>query len=196
MNVEIEGYHGTDKEKIESICLNNFEINKDYENKLFLGFGVYFFFEYEDAVDWNIKKLKDDLNRVPKYDELKNKKGVIKADLKFQDTDVIDLDDKETLFKFELLVEKYQGKLSTKREFINAKNKTAAILNMLYNRKLIKRNIIIKTFIETIKTNKFLSSLKNYPRKMICIKDNKYIYNIQKYDGLSEDKYNSIVYFY
>ncbi|HJJ11747.1 MAG TPA: hypothetical protein OIM48_00295 [Clostridiaceae bacterium] len=196
MDVEIEGYHGTDKENIESICSNNFEIKKDLKNKLFLGFGAYFFFEYEDAVDWNVKELRDDLNRVPKYDELQNKKSVVKADIKCKDTDILNLDDKEMLLKFEILVEKYQGKLSTKPEFINAKNKTAAIINMLYQRKLIKRNIIIKTFIETIKTNRFLQSLKNYPRKMICVKDNKYISNIYEYNELSKEKYDSIVYFY
>lgn len=196
MDVEIEGYHGTDKENIESICSNNFEIKKDLKNKLFLGFGAYFFFEYEDAVDWNVKELRDDLNRVPKYDELQNKKSVVKADIKCKDTDILNLDDKEMLLKFEILVEKYQGKLSTKLEFINAKNKTAAIINMLYQRKLIKRNIIIKTFIETIKTNRFLQSLKNYPRKMICVKDNKYISNIYEYNELSKEKYDSIVYFY
>lgn len=196
MDVEIEGYHGTDKENIESICSNNFEIKKDLKNKLFLGFGAYFFFEYEDAVDWNVKELRDDLNRVPKYDELQNKKSIVKADIKCKDTDILNLDDKEMLLKFEILVEKYQGKLSTKPEFINAKNKTAAIINMLYQRKLIKRNIIIKTFIETIKTNRFLQSLKNYPRKMVCVKDNKYIYNIYEYNELSKEKYDSIVYFY
>lgn len=196
MDVEIEGYHGTDKENIESICSNNFEIKKDLKNKLFLGFGAYFFFEYEDAVDWNVKELRDDLNRVPKYDELQNKKSVVKADIKCKDTDILNLDDKEMLLKFEILVEKYQGKLSTKPEFINAKNKTAAIINMLYQRKLIKRNIIIKTFIETIKTNRFLQSLKNYPRKMVCVKDNKYISNIYEYNELSKEKYDSIVYFY
>ncbi len=196
MDVEIEGYHGTDKENIESICSNNFEIKKDLKNKLFLGFGAYFFFEYEDAVDWNVKELRDDLNRVPKYNELQNKKSVVKADIKCKDTDILNLDDKEMLLKFEILVEKYQGKLSTKPEFINAKNKTAAIINMLYQRKLIKRNIIIKTFIETIKTNRFLQSLKNYPRKMVCVKDNKYISNIYEYNELSKEKYDSIVYFY
>ena len=67
---------------------------------------------------------------------------------------------------------------------------------MLYQRKLIKRNIIIKTFIETIKTNRFLQSLKNYPRKMVCVKDNKYISNIYEYNELSKEKYDSIVYFY
>ena len=196
MDVEIEGYHGTDKQNIESICSNNFEIKKDLKNKLFLGFGAYFFFEYEDAVDWNVKELRDDLNRVPKYNELQNKKSVVKADIKCKDTDILNLDDKEMLLKFEILVEKYQGKLSTKPEFINAKNKTAAIINMLYQRKLIKRNIIIKTFIETIKTNRFLQSLKNYPRKMVCVKDNKYISNIYEYNELSKEKYDSIVYFY
>ena len=39
----LTGYHGTKKELVETICTNNFNINKDVNNKLFLGFGIYFF---------------------------------------------------------------------------------------------------------------------------------------------------------
>ena len=43
MDEDIIGYHGTKKELVESICTENFIINNDEDNKLFLGYGIYFF---------------------------------------------------------------------------------------------------------------------------------------------------------
>lgn len=57
MNVEMTGYHGTKKESVQSICVNNFNINEDVNNKLFLGFGIYFFYSCDDAIDWNVKNF-------------------------------------------------------------------------------------------------------------------------------------------
>lgn len=190
------GFHGTKKENVKLICENNFKINNDIKNNLFLGAGIYFFFIYDDAIDWNVKELKRILQRVPKYDELKEQTGVVKADIICKEDEVLDLDCKEMLYKFEMLLKKCQGKLITKREYINAKNKTAAVINMLYSRKLIKRNVILKTFIETIRTNDDLSGLKNYPRKMICVKNNSFVHNIEEYGELTDEKYESIIYFY
>ena len=189
------GFHGTKKDNIESICINNFDENDDILNRLFLGSGIYFFYEYEDAIDWNIKESKKNLNRLPDFLELKQRYGVIKSNIICDKNRILDLDNKEMFFKLEKLLEKYEGKLTTKEEYIKAKNKTSAIINMLYKRKLIERDVIIKTFIEKIDINKNLASLKNYPRKMFCVKSNILITNREEYNCLTEEMFNSIIYF-
>ena len=75
MNEEklITGYHGTKRENIDSICKNNFSISLDKENKLFLGYGVYFFYSCEDALDWNIKKFIEEFKYLPEYKIVINK---------------------------------------------------------------------------------------------------------------------------
>ena len=105
------------------------------------------------------------------------------------------MDEKENLYKFEMLVEKIKGKLETKEEYRRARNKTSAIINMMYSRKLINKKMIIKTFVEQINV-KNLSSFKNYSRKMFCIKDNNIIKENKEKTDINEDLFNSIIYFY
>lgn len=191
----MEGYHGTLKENIESICINNFNINPDTNNKLYLGYGIYFFVELNDALDWNIKQYKDQHNCNPHYEKIIEDYGIIKSIIVVNKNEILDLDNKDILRKFELLISKCIRKLVTKEQYIKAPNKTAAILNMMYHRGKIKRKVIIKTFFEPIGT-KYLNSFKNYPRKMICIKTNDIIKQNIIVDDISKEEYDSIVYFY
>lgn len=196
MNEEtLEGYHGTKRENIDSICKNNFSMSLDKENKLFLGYGVYFFYLCDDALDWNIKKLIEEFKYLPGYEIVLNKYGIIKSVIKSKEDDILDLDNKDKLYKLEILIKKFEGKFVTTPEYIRAKNKTSAIINILYNRKLMNKKILSKTFFEQIKT-KELNSLKNYPRKMFCVKDTRIIMENREETDITKDLFDSIIYFY
>lgn len=197
MNEEklITGYHGTKRENIDSICKNNFSISLDKENKLFLGYGVYFFYSCEDALDWNIKKFIEKFKYLPEYKIVINKYGIIESNIYVKEDDILDLDNKEKLYRLEILIKKFEGKFVTKPEYIRAKNKTSAIINILYNRKLMNKKILSKTFFEQIKT-KELNSFKNYPRKMFCIKDTSIINKNKEEKNINNDLFDSIIYFY
>lgn len=189
------GYHGTKKENVEIICKENFHINLDKENKLFLGYGIYFFDLCDDALDWNIKNFIKEFKYLPKYEMILNKYGIIESKIKVEEKDILDLDSKENLYKLEILIKKIEGKLVTKQEYIRAKNKTSAIINIMYNRKLIDKKLIIRTFFETINTKK-LNALKNYPRKMFCVKEPSIIIKNKEKEDISKELFNSIIYFY
>ncbi len=191
----ITGYHGTKRENIDSICKNNFSISLDKENKLFLGYGVYFFYLCEDALDWNIKKFIEEFKYLPEYKIVINKYGIIESNIYVKEDDILDLDNKEKLYRLEILIKKFEGKFVTKPEYIRAKNKTSAIINILYNRKLMNKKILSKTFFEQIKT-KELNSFKNYPRKMFCIKDTSIINKNKEEKNINNDLFDSIIYFY
>ena len=187
MNEEIlTGYHGTKRENIDLICKNNFLISLDKENNLFLGYGVYFFYLCDDALDWNIKKFIEDFKYLPGYEIILNKYGIIKSNIRLKEDDVLDLDNKDKLYKLEILIKKFEGKLVTKQEYIRAKNKTSAIINILYHRKLMNKKILSKTFFEQIKT-KELNSFKNYPRKMFCVKDTNVIIENKEEKNINKD---------
>lgn len=83
----------------------------------------------------------------------------------------------------------------TKTEYRRSKNKTSAIINMMYRRKLITRKVIIKTFVEEIKP-KIFDSFKSYPRKMFCVKDKSIIFNNKEVENLNEELVKSVMYFY
>ena len=191
----IVGYHGTKKENIESICTNNFYIKEDNNGKLFLGSGVYFFCLCDDAIDWNVKKYFEEFLKVPTLELLISKYSIIESIIKVEKEDILDLDEKDKLYRLELLVDKIKGKLLTKPEFLRAKNKTGAIINMLYKRKLLSKKIILKTFVETINTKTF-DSLKNYSRKMLCVKDTSIILENREKIDINKDLFDSIIYFY
>lgn len=195
MNVEMTGYHGTKKEAVQSICKNNFNINKDVNNKLFLGFGIYFFYSCDDAIDWNVKSFIKEFSTLPQYDILLDKFSIIESKIEVDDTEILDLDEKENLYKFEMLVDKIKMKLAMSQEYAKSQNKTAAILNMLYKKNLTFKKVISKTFIEEINT-KHLHSLKNYPRKMFCIKDKSIILENKEKIDLNKNSFESIIYFY
>lgn len=107
----------------------------------------------------------------------------------------MDLDEKENLVKLEMLVDKIKGKLITKPEYQRARNKTSAIINMLYKRGKLKKKVIVKTFIETIDM-KNLSSFKNYARKMFCVKDVNVIARNKENKELKEEVFEGIIFFY
>lgn len=197
MNEEklVTGYHGTKRENIDLICKNNFSISLDKENKLFLGYGVYFFYLCEDALDWNIKKFIEEFKYLPEYEIVIKKYGIIESNIQVKEDDILDLDNKDKLYKLEILIKKFEGKFVTKPEYIRAKNKTSAIINILYNRKLMNKKILSKTFFEQIKT-KELNSFKNYPRKMFCIKDTSIIIENKEETDINNDLFDSIIYFY
>ena len=195
MNEKMTGYHGTKKELVESICTNNFNVDPDINNELFLGFGIYFFYFCDDAIDWNIKRFMKEFSCLPQWSILLDKFSVIESTIEVSKDDILDLDEKDKLYKFELLIEKIKGKLSTKSDFIRSKNKTAAIINMMYKRNMINKKVISKTFIEQINT-KYLNGLKNYPRKMFCVKDRSIILENKEKIDLSQNSFESIIYFY
>lgn len=192
---KITGYHGTKRENVENICTNNFNINEDKNNKLFLGYGIYFFDKYDDAVDWNIKAFIKELSYCPKYKILQEKYSIIESEIEVESDEILDLDEKENLFKLEMLVDKIKGKLITKPEYQRARNKTSAIINMLYKRGKLKKKVIVKTFIETIDM-KNLSSFKNYARKMFCVKDVNVIVRNKENTELKEEDFEGIIFFY
>ncbi len=191
----IIGYHGTKRENIDLICKDNFSMSLDKENKLFLGYGVYFFYLCDDALDWNIKRFIEDFKYLPGYEIILNKYGIIKSNIKLKENDILDLDNKDKLYKLEILIKKFEGKFVTKPEYLRAKNKTSAIINILYNRKLLNKKILSKTFFEQIKT-KELNSLKNYPRKMFCVKDTSIIKENREETNIDSKLFDSVIYFY
>lgn len=195
MDEEIVGYHGTKRTLVELICSNNFNINEDKENKLFLGSGIYFFYSCDDAIDWNVKKFRKEYSHLPNWENLIDNYAVIESVIKANKDDMLDLDEKDKLFKLEILIEKINKKLITNQEYIRAKNKTAAIINMMYQRKLIDKKIVSKTFMEKIDTRN-LSGLKNYPRKMFCVKDNSIIVENKEKIDIDKEIFDSIIYFY
>ena len=195
MDEDIIGYHGTKKELVESICTENFIINNDEDNKLFLGYGIYFFYSCDDALDWNVKCFIKKFSNLPNWEMLLSNYAIIESIIKVNKDEILDLDEKDKLYKFEILVEKIKGKLITKPEYLRAKNKTSAIINMMYRRNLIKKKLISKTFVEQINTKTF-DSFKNYSRKMFCVKDCSIILENKEKLDIDKELFQSIIYFY
>ena len=154
-----------------------------------------FFYLSDDALDWNIKSFIKEFSVLPQYNALLSKYSMIESSIKVNEQDFLDLDEKENLYKLEMLADKIKNKLAMSQEYARAPNKTAAILNMLYKKRLTSKKIISKTFFETINT-KELHSFKNYPRKMFCVKDKSIIFENKEKLDIDKKSFESIIYFY
>jgi len=192
---EIIGYHGTKKKLAKSICQNNFVINKDLDNKLYLGAGIYFFHICEDAIDWNIKNFKSVLNRLPNFKELIKKYTVIESRIQVNENEILDLDERENLYKLEKLVELFEKQLENNLEYKTAKYKTTAIINLLYKNGYMNSKVLSKTFIGKF-SPVYLEKFDSYPRKMFCVKDESIIVSNKEKLDINEKVFESIIYFY
>ena len=88
MNEEtLLGYHATDIKNIKSIIKNNFIESKESKGH-WLGRGIYFFDDLYYAVEWEIiGVIKQDIKD---YNELKQKCGILIAELDIKNYSVVD----------------------------------------------------------------------------------------------------------
>lgn len=191
----IIGYHGTKKEYVESIIDDNFKVCEDKESELLLGYGVYFFYEYDNALDWNIYRYKKRFLILPDFGSILSNYFIIESDIKVNEDDILDLDEIDKIYKLEIIVKKYANKFLTSFDYLNAKNKTSAIINMLYQKNIINKKLISKTFFSK-KKMKVFDSFKKHPRKMFCVKDRSIIVKNKEKLDVDENTFNSIIYFY
>ena len=192
----IIGYHGTTKQKAQSICESQFIINEDIENELYLGKGVYFYYNFTHAIEWILKMYRKENKNHIKYSELKLEYAIIEANIQTPKDRILDLDMRTQAIKFDRIVEKIRVRLINKPEYIKAKKKDAAVLNILQEMELISGvDIISKTFYEDIQYNKErVHNLGKIPKRMFCVKNINVIVSKEISNKLNKRIINETIY--
>lgn len=165
------GYHGTVGENIDSILQdilkNGFKISS--KNNEWLGKGIYFFDNINNAHWWNNSHKKKKLN-----------KGIIKAEIFSEIKHFLDLDDEEDRKKFESKIPKYKDILKSQGIEIKEEDASrilACLLLNLYSKehgiKLLKKTFSLnnKNYLEILsktQTQYCVIDNSNIRKKEIC----------------------------
>lgn len=168
----ITGYHGTTKENALKIYDSQaFIPNEDEENELFLGRGVYFYLEKNNAVFWNIKRMKD-RNKKIGYTVYSSEYDILEALLETEEDEILDLDQVENYLKFKKYLERVSNKLNESELYKNAKNKDAALINFMEKHGELGSTKVIKKIY--YQRNGTFDNIR-LSRTMLCVKDEKVI---------------------
>ena len=164
----IIGYHGTTKENASKIYNSQtFIPNEDEKNELFLGRGVYFYFEKNNAVFWNIKKMKEEHKKID-YIVYSSEYDILEVLIGMEEDEILDLDKIENYFKFKKYLERVSKILNQSEIYKNAKNKDAALINFMEKRGELEGVKIIKKIYH--QRNDTFDNIR-ISRTMLCVKD-------------------------
>ena len=159
------GYHGTLQSQFASIKREKFHLSTG--DKEWLGPGIYFFAEYENAVWWAkteaIKRVKT---------KTKNPSFVIQVNIWYKDSEYLDLDLAPDREQYESLVAQIESRLKKIPCFDKFDHATAKKLRRCFYCKLLFRGTPIKVLSCTFPTgyDKYDIPIN---RKQHCVSGNK-----------------------
>lgn len=188
MEEYLELYHGTLRENaVQIIKKQYFLVKEDFNNELFLGTGAYFYFDKINAIEWNSRNISkhNKTKLLPSFIELKNKYSIIKAICNVKAENILDLDNRDDILKYKLIVNKIKKYINID---LNCKNQLSIIINYLYKENLLNSiYIILKTFLFPINRRYGITLNK----RMACVKN---IDIIKKYEEteITLDEYNKL----
>lgn len=186
-----KGYHGTKLENALNIVKNQtFIFNPDDNNELFLGAGVYFYYDRLDAIEWNIKDYRDKNNyNFPEYKDLLDCYSIVETDLAINKGNILDLDDREGFIKYKEIVKNIKDFLKTIEDYKD-KNELATIINYLYKLGVMDNIYAIKkTFPFSIHNN---YGARGIQKLMICIKKIDILSNFILSEKIKMDEYKML----
>ena len=185
----IIGYHGTTKENALKIYDSQaFIPNEDEKNELFLGRGVYFYLEKNNAVFWNIKRMKDK-NKKIEYTVYSSEYDILEALIEMEEDEILDLDQIENYLKFKKYLERVSNILNESEFYKNAKNKDAALINFMEKRGDLGSTKVIKKIFYL--RNGTFDNIR-LSRTMFCVKDEKVIGPIMISEIVSKDIFDMV----
>ena len=183
------GYHGTTKENALKIYDSQaFIPNEDEKNELFLGRGVYFYLEKNNAVFWNIKRMKDK-NKKIEYTVYSSEYDILEALIEMEEDEILDLDQIENYLKFKKYLERVSNILNESEFYKNAKNKDAALINFMEKRGELGSTKVIKKIY--YQRNGTFDNIR-LSRTMFCVKDEKVIGPIMISEIVSKDIFDMV----
>lgn len=137
MRLSMSGYHGTAQSRFKSIQREKFRLSTG--DKEWLGPGVYFFAEYENAVWWAKGEARKRLKSKPE-----DLPFVIQVNLWYHDNEHLDLDLAPDREQYELLVSQIESKLKKKPCFDHLAPAIAKEFRRCFYCKLLFRGTQVK----------------------------------------------------
>lgn len=165
--IELIGYHGTTEENATKI-LDDGQFKESTSNREWLGRGVYFFTDIENARYWAIDRAK----------RVKTKYAVLRVHIECEEDSYLDLDLRANFAKVEAFVKNILKQSDRKIEFHNLDEKKCFACD-LYKR-INYIDVVSFTFSKkTSAETKALMGFQQLPEKQLCVSNNRCIHDIK-----------------
>ena len=132
----IIGFHGTKKKFANNIFNSQkFIINKDEKNELFLGNGIYFYYNKEDAIFWNIRTMQKSREKIS-FIIYKENYDILEVSIEYNTENFMDLDDIRIYSKFQMYCKSIEKVLKNTDFNKNNENRfIGPIINLMQKRR-------------------------------------------------------------
>ena len=181
----LTGYHGTTKEKSESILKQGFKISKSQEQKYeWLGDGIYFWDDIFYAVQWNIINMEKNYN--DKNEKNLMNYAIIKSRIIVNKSKLFDISSPEGSIIYSKLKKKLEKKLieSGSEKLVEKLKKQSDKfwINILEDNGFFKEfDVIMAEFKNKKRNEKYKDDILLNVQKQICVKNQKCIITSKLY---------------
>ncbi len=193
MICKLTGYHGTTKENAKIIIESNKFLKSNSEED-WLGPGIYFYNNIENAYEYNMRNY-----NYPNidYDKFINETSILKVDIHCDEKNILNLNNFEDKFRFILFYELIKDYIKNNERYKESNFQDGIILKYLLEKTDLMSGcqIITNVFSRSFKkADKKIKSRFAYEIKQLYINviDEKCIYNIEKVNTSNNRLFNMI----
>lgn len=196
-----EVYHGTDTQSANNIIkTQKFEKSKNEDD--WLGTGIYFYDNKDNAILYNIRKYKNNKKEYPTYNELENDRKIIVAQISYCIDDMVDFNDMNNIRKFLGLWKMFYETIKDNEKYRRNNYKDGYMINWFLDNTEYFENckIITNIFQLDLRFHRDIDEIFNkstrigylIEQKFICVIDDSCIKSIKLYNKKYEKEYNNI----
>lgn len=196
------GYHGTTKERAEKI-IEEKKFDKSNNEDDWLGSGVYFYNNLDNAILYNIRKYKKKYRVFPKYEKLDKEYKILKSCIRCKDSEIIDFTKIDELYKFLWAWKQIHEKIKNNKLYQKLDFKDGYVINWLLNETDYFKGckLLLNIFFLDLTSHKRINEIFRKKTRIggyyfhqlyICVLDNSCIESIEYIDEKYEYKYDLI----
>lgn len=123
-------FHGTTKESALKI-LKEKHFDKSCNDDDWLGTGIYFYDNFNNAILYNIRKHINETREYPTYKELSEKREILVTNIEYTDDEIVDFNEIENLQKLLGLWKLFYDKVKNYETYKKLKYKDGFMINWL-----------------------------------------------------------------
>lgn len=194
-------FHGTTDEAANEIYKEK-NFKKSNKNDDWLGRGIYFYNNINNAILYNIRKYKNNNHIYPTYKELSDSRKILVVNVKYNEDTIIDFNEINNLRKLLGLWKIFIDRFKDCEEYAKLKFKDGFVINWMFdNTDFFEGCQIIKNIFDLdLRFNRKIDELfdrktrigYNLNQEFFCIINEECIENINIYNENYEDNYEII----
>lgn len=194
-------FHGTTIDRAKSI-INDNKYKKSNNEDDWLGSGIYFYDNLDNAILYNIRQYKNDEKKYPTYNDLLEQRGILVNIIEYGEDEIVDLNEFKNLQKFLGMWKMFYDRVKDDEEYKKLHYKDGYMINWLYEKtgyfkgcKIFKNifslDIRFRRNIDRLFNNKTRIGY-NVQQVFLCVVDESCIKSIELFTDDYEEEYETI----